>query len=74
MRFDHQLLLGVQWGIVPNTDLNQSQWRRLASRTWLKVFRVSPKHEFAHFYLVLFKKNNFFFYIWKIDTGIYEWE
>ena len=40
----------------------------------LEVFRVSPKCEFAHFYLALFKKNlNCLHFENEIDTGIYEW-
>ena len=38
----------------------------------LQVFHVLPKREFAHFYLVLFNKNDNFEN--EIYTGIYEWE
>ena len=55
---------------VTQISTNQSDkvWHHAPDSCTLEVFRVSPKREFAHFYLDLFNKNYFFVYILKMKS------
>ena len=46
-----------------STNQTDEDWNHAPDSCSLEVFLVSPKREFAHFYLAVF----------KIITGIYEW-
>ena len=68
----------VLWHLTRiSTNQSAEGWHHMPDSCTFEVFRVSPKHEFAHFYLTLFNNNFFFFFLHfenEIGTGIYEWE